>query len=71
MAVLFGARYLFPRPRDFELAPPPLEGERLPAAFWISIGAVAFIAAGHADFSLIAYHFAKAEVMPATWIPIV
>jgi MFS family permease len=70
MAVLLGARYLFPRPHDFELAP-PLEGEGLPAAFWISIGAVAFIAAGYADFSLIAYHFAKAEVMPATWIPIV
>lgn len=71
MAVLLGARYLFPRPHDFELAPPPLEGEALPVAFWISIGAVAFIAAGYADFSLIAYHFAKAEVMPATWIPIV
>jgi MFS family permease len=71
MAVLFGARYLFPRPHDFELAPPPLNGEALRAAFWISIGAVAFIAAGYADFSLIAYHFAKAEVMPATWIPIV
>lgn len=71
MAVLLGARYLFPRPHDFELAPPPLEGEGLPPAFWISIGAVAFIAAGYADFSLIAYHFAKAEVMPATWIPIV
>jgi MFS family permease len=71
MAVLLGARYLFPRPHDFELALPPLEGEGLAAAFWISIGAVAFIAAGYADFSLIAYHFAKAEVMPATWIPIV
>jgi len=27
MAVLLAARYLFPRPHDFELAPPPLEGE--------------------------------------------
>jgi hypothetical protein len=29
-----------------------------------------FIAGGYANFSSIAYHFAKAEVMPATWIPI-
>lgn len=70
MAVLSAARYLYPRPHDFELAPPPLEAEGLASTFWISIVGVAFIAAGYADFSLIAYHFAKAEVMPATWIPI-
>ncbi|HWX33068.1 MAG TPA: MFS transporter [Steroidobacteraceae bacterium] len=71
MAVLLAARYLFPRPHDFELAPPPLEGEGLAPIFWIYIVAVAFIAAGYADFSLIAYHFDKAQIMPGTWIPIV
>jgi MFS family permease len=70
MAVLLAARFLFPRPHDFELAPPPLEREGLPRIFWVYIVAVAFIAAGYADFSLIAYHFAKAQVMPAAWIPI-
>jgi MFS family permease len=70
MAVLLAARYLFPRPHDFELAPPPLEGEGLAPIFWVYIVAVAFIAAGYADFSLIAYHFDKAQIMPATWIPI-
>jgi hypothetical protein len=33
MAVLLAARYLFPRPHDFELAPPPLEGEGLAPIF--------------------------------------
>jgi len=70
IAVLLAARYLFPRPHDFELAPPPLEGEGLAPIFWVYIVAVAFIAAGYADFSLIAYHFDKAQIMPATWIPI-
>src|SRR6266496_3200541 len=60
MAVLLAARFLFPRPHDFELAP----------VFWIYIVAVAFIAAGYADFPLIAYHFDKAQIMPAAWIPI-
>src|SRR5216683_2567745 len=70
MAVLLMARFLFPRPRDFELAPPPLEGTGLAPIFWVYIVAVAFIAAGYADFPLIAYHFDKARVMPAAWIPI-
>ena len=70
MAVLLAARYLFPRPHDFELAPPPLEGEGLAPIFWVYIVAVAFIAAGYADFSLIAYHFDKAQIMPGAWIPI-
>jgi MFS family permease len=70
MVVLLAARYLFPRPHDFELAP-PLEGEGLAPIFWVYIVAVAFIAAGYADFSLIAYHFDKARIMPAAWIPIV
>ena len=70
MGVLLAARYLFPRPHDFELAPPPLEREGLAPVFWIYIVAVAFIAAGYADFPLIAYHFDKAQIMPAAWIPI-
>jgi MFS family permease len=70
LAVLLAARYIFPRPHDFELAPPPLEGEGLARVFWVYIVAVAFIAAGYADFSLIAYHFDKAQIMPGTWIPI-
>lgn len=70
MIVLLAARFLFPRPHDFELAPAKLESEGLPRVFWVYIAAVAFIAAGYADFSLIAYHFAKAQIMPAAWIPI-
>ncbi len=70
MAVLLAARLLFPRPHDFELTPPPLERKELAPVFWIYIVAVAFIAAGYADFPLIAYHFDKAQIMPAAWIPI-
>jgi MFS transporter len=54
MTVLLSARYLFPRPHDFELAPPDLTSEGLAPVFWIYIAAVAFIAAGYADFPLIA-----------------
>jgi MFS family permease len=70
MAVLLAARYLFPRPRDFELALPPLDSAGFAPVFWIYVVAVAFVAAGYADFSLIAYHFGKARIMLGAWIPI-
>jgi len=62
MTVLLSARFLFPRPHDFELTPQISETEGLASVFWVSIVAVAFIAAGYADFPLIAYHFDKAQI---------
>jgi MFS family permease len=71
ISLVLAARLSFPQPRDFELAPPPLDTAGLAPNFRIYLVAVALIAAGYADFALIAYHFGKAAVMPATWIPIV
>jgi MFS family permease len=70
MAVLLAARYLFPRPRDFDLAPPALEAKGLPQVFWLYMVAIAFIAAGYADFALIAFHFERSAVVPTAWIPL-
>ena len=71
ISLVLAARLLFPEPHDFDLAPPALQTEGLDPTFRVYLLAVAFIAAGYADFALIAYHFGKAAVMPATWIPIV
>jgi MFS family permease len=70
ISLVLAARLLFPRPRDFELAPPALDATGLAPTFRVYLVAVGFIAAGFADFALIAYHFDKAAIMPATWIPI-
>jgi MFS family permease len=70
LAVLLAARLLYPRPRDFELSGPALEGRGLPSSFWVYLAAVALIAAGYADFPLIAYHFGKADVIAPAWIPV-
>jgi MFS family permease len=69
MAVLLTARATFPRPRDFDLAPPAIETTGLPRHFWIYIVAVTCIAAGYADFPLIAFHFERAAVIGPAWIP--
>jgi MFS family permease len=71
ISLVLAAPLMFPRPRDFELAPPALDTAGLAPTFRVYLVAVAFIAAGYADFALIAYHFDKSAVMPATWIPIV
>ena len=70
LSVLLVARLLFSRPRDLEAISPELETEGFPRKYWIYLAAAALIAAGYADFPLIAYHFEKATVVSNTWIPI-
>lgn len=70
LSVLLAARLLYPRPRDLEAISPELETKGFPRRYWIYLVAAALIAAGYADFPLIAYHFEKATVVSDTWIPI-
>jgi MFS family permease len=70
LLVLAAARWLYPRPQDLEPAAARVETTGLPRAFWLYLLSVAFIAAGFADFPLIAFHFDKVASVPANWIPI-
>jgi MFS family permease len=68
--VLLVARSQFPAPRDLEVVEPIRQPSTLPAKFWTFSVAAAFIGAGYADFSLLAYHFGKAAIVAPPWIPI-
>jgi MFS family permease len=70
IAVLLVARSQFPAPRDLEAREIIDEPMALPLNFWIYSTGAAFIGAGFADFSLIAYHFGKTAVVSATSVPI-
>ncbi len=70
LVLIVTARFQFPRPRDFDLAPPPLRTVGFKLTYWVYMAAVALIGAGYADFALIAYHFGKAAVVSAPLIPI-
>jgi MFS family permease len=70
LSVLLVAQRLYPNPRDFEAGVAQLKGEGLPRAFWIYLGAIALVAAGYADFPLIAYHFQKGAIASANTIPL-
>jgi len=70
LAVLLVARALYPRPRDLEVASRELRTGGFSRIFWLYLAAVSLIAAGYADFPLIAYHFGKLSVVTKVWIPI-
>lgn len=70
LAVLAAARSRYPRPRDFELSPPALETTGFSRTFWVYVVAVCCIAAGYADFPLIAFHYQKTGVVPPDGIPV-
>ncbi|WP_448604706.1 MFS transporter [Thermoleptolyngbya sp.] len=71
LLVLLATQRIYPNPRDFE--PPTLADlhtEGLPRRFWIYLGAIALVAAGYADFPLIAFHLQRTGVESASQIPL-
>src|SRR5256885_673430 len=64
------ARFLYPTPEDLEIKPRASDSATLPRVFWIYMAGAALVAAGFADFSLVAFHFHKASIVPNLWIPI-
>jgi MFS family permease len=70
LCFLILARILYPKPEDLEVMPTTVETSGLPRVFWIYMAGAALVAAGFADFSLIAFHFQKASIVPSLWIPI-
>jgi len=70
IAILIGARISYPRPEKMEVHVPDVHSAGLPRVFWIYLSGAALVAAGFADFSLMAYHFQRAHVVPQDWVPI-
>jgi len=70
LTFLFTAYQLYPRPHDLESASIKLESKGFPRPFWLYIVAIGCVAAGYADFPLVAFHFKKVATVPDSWIPI-
>jgi hypothetical protein len=56
------ARLSYPRPQDLESSPPNVAGQGLPRLYWVYLIGASLVAAGFADFPVIAFHFEKADV---------
>ncbi len=70
LSVLLVAQLQYPRPRDLETVSIKIERKGFPRVFWLYLVAVALVAAGYADFPLIAYHFKKISIASDSQIPI-
>ena len=71
LGVLAFARIQYPRPDELEAkSAEPLRVKRFSKTYWIYFFAGALIAAGFADFALIAFHFQKGGVVPQSMIPV-
>ncbi len=71
LVTLVIARFWYPRPHELETESADFsKAKGFPRAYWIYVAAGALIAAGFADFSLIAFHFQKAGIISQTTIPL-
>lgn len=71
MAMLVTVRLFFPKPQDLDKKEAAgLETKGLTNIYWLYLSGGALIAAGFADFALIAFHFDKTNSVSMHWIPI-
>jgi MFS family permease len=70
LATLGIARLTYPDPSGLVSRPADVQTTGLPRAFWLYLGAAGLVAAGFADFSLMAFHFQRTSLVSASWIPI-
>jgi predicted MFS family arabinose efflux permease len=71
LATLAVASLLHPRPEEMEQQTPrSLSGATFRKAYWLYLAAGALIAAGFADFSLIAFHFQQSATVARDVVPL-
>jgi MFS family permease len=70
LSVLLVAFLLHRRPHEMDESAGHLSGQGFRKAYWLYLAAGALIAAGFADFSLIAFHFQKTATVPQGLVPV-
>jgi predicted MFS family arabinose efflux permease len=71
ITVLIIARINFPHPHKLETDTQDHNKDgKLPSVFWLYIIAVGFVAAGFADYPLIAFHIKHNNIFADKWIPL-
>ena len=70
LSLVLLARVLYPKPQDMEHPEQATVSGDLPRVYWIYLLGAILVAAGFADYPLIAYHFARTDTVPGNWIAI-
>jgi MFS family permease len=70
LCLLLVARWIYPRPEDLESGTKKIKTGGFPRVYWVYLAGAALVAAGFADFPLIAYHFQQRSSVPKDLIPV-
>jgi predicted MFS family arabinose efflux permease len=70
LSLVLVARRFFPRPQDLSAGPAEVTASGYPRVFWVYLAGAALVAAGLADFPLIAFHFQQARTVSAPIVPV-
>ena len=70
LSLVLTARHIYPRPTDLEVKTGNIRARGLPGTFWVYLTGASLVAAGFADFPLIAYHFNRASSVSKDLVPV-
>jgi MFS family permease len=70
LSLVLLARQVYPRPQDLEVKTGDVKTKDLPRIFWLYLIGAALVAAGFADFPLIAFHFTRTASVPKDMVPV-
>jgi MFS family permease len=71
LSLLLTARAKYPRPQEMERTDAPTARDGLRSAYWFYLAGIALLAAGFADFPLMAFHMTKTKLLPDNIVPVV
>lgn len=70
LAILTVARITYPNPENLAARPADVHTGGLPRELWLYLAAIMLVAAGFADFSLMAFRFAREGTVSAELVPV-
>lgn len=71
LSLVVAARITYPRPQDLETGSSTSMGGRgLPRVFWVYLAGAALVAAGFADYPIIAFHLSRSDAVSAEGIAV-
>lgn len=72
LTILYVGKIYYPKPQHLEMekTEPAAQSNSIPRIFWIYLCAACLLAAGYADFPLIAFHFDQEHLIRTAWIPL-
>lgn len=70
LTALIIAHWFYPNPQALAIPRSDFAPKGMDKTFWLYLLGASLIAAGYADFPLIAYHFQKKTILPPLWIPV-